>query len=147
MRLAGNGADTGPAAAVGDGECLVGVGVTDIPSDSAQGCKSDERVAVGAVDVDLATVVVNNLACFLDAFFEHAECRRVGDHECGKICAMLGGLFSQILEIERAIRKCLDGDDFVADHGSGSRIGAVSRKGGSGKHRDDLDSGIRGKLE
>ena len=76
-----HGADARSAAAVGDAERLVQVEVADVGAEPARPGEADERVEVGAVDVHLAAVVVDDGAQLADARLEHAVRRRVGDHD------------------------------------------------------------------
>ena len=78
-------AHTGAAAAVGDAEGFVQVEVADIGADVAGSAQADLRVHVGAVHVDQAAVVVDDLAYFLDAFLEDAMSGGVSDHDAGEV--------------------------------------------------------------
>ena len=78
-------AHAGAAAAVRDAEGLVQVEVADVGADVARAAQADLRVHVGAVHVDLAAVLVDDLADLLDALLEDAVRRRVGDHQRGEL--------------------------------------------------------------
>ena len=62
VRAHGHGPDAGPAAAVRDAERLVQVQVRDVGAELAGLREADERVEVGAVDVDLPARVVHEPA-------------------------------------------------------------------------------------
>ena len=63
MRFARDGADTRAAAAVRNAEGLVQVEVRHVGTESTRRGKPDERVQVSAVDIDLAAIRMNDLAC------------------------------------------------------------------------------------
>ena len=77
-------ADAGAAAAVGDAEGLVQVQVADVGAELAGLGHADQGVEVGAVEVHLAAVVVDQVADLADAGLEHAVGRGVGDHQAGE---------------------------------------------------------------
>ena len=79
-----DGTDPRPAAAVGDAERLVQVEVADVAAEAARLGHADERVEVGAVDVHLPTVLVDDVAQLADAFLEHTVRRRVRHHGRGE---------------------------------------------------------------
>ena len=58
------------AAAVGDAEGFVEVEVADVGTDFARAGEADLGVHVGAVHVNLAAVLVDDVADFLDRFFK-----------------------------------------------------------------------------
>ena len=93
-----------PAAAVGDAEGFVQVEMADIRADVAGAAEADLRVHVRAVHVNLSAVLVDDLADFLDALFEHAVRARIGDHQAGELVAMLLGFGFQIGEVDVALR-------------------------------------------
>ena len=61
VRLRRDRADAGAAAAVRDAERLVQVQVRDVAAEVAEPGEAEQRVEVGAVDVDLAAGVVHGL--------------------------------------------------------------------------------------
>ena len=73
--------DAGATAAVRDAERLVQIEVRDVGTERARPRDTDERVEVGAVDVDLPARLVHDLAQLDDVLLEHAVRRRVGDHD------------------------------------------------------------------
>ena len=75
------------AAAVRDAERLVQVEVADVGADVARAGEADLRVHVRAVHVDLAAVLVDDLADLADRLLEHAVRRGVGDHQRGEVVA------------------------------------------------------------
>ena len=88
---AGDGADA-RRRPVGDAERLVQVQVADVAAEPTGSGHADEGVEVGAVDVDLAAVGVDDVADLADALLEHAVRRRVGDHEGRQPVGVLVGL-------------------------------------------------------
>ena len=57
-----------------DAECLMQVHVADVAADVAGSGQADKRVQVGAVEIDLAAMVVDQLAQVLHALLKHAMC-------------------------------------------------------------------------
>ena len=96
-------ADARSAAAVRNAEGLVQVQMRDVGAEFAGRGQPDQRVHVGAVDVDLAAVGVHDLADLPDAGLEHAVRRRIGDHDRGQIGAMRCGLGLEVGEIDVAV--------------------------------------------
>ncbi len=104
-------ADPGPAAAVRDAERLVQVQVRDVGAELAGLREADERVEVGAVDVDLAAGVVHEPADLPDRLLVHAVRRGVGDHQRRDVLAVLAELDAQVVEIDVAVLVAGDDDD------------------------------------
>ncbi len=122
-----HGPDTGPAAAVRDAESLVQVQVADVAAELARRRDADQRVHVGAVDVDTPAVPVHELAQLLDARLEHAVGRRVGDHDARQVLGVLRAFQRQVVEIDVAHRVALHHDDFQPGHLRARRVRAVRR--------------------
>ncbi len=102
MRLDANRANTRATTTVRDAEGLVQVQVGNVAAELAGCAQSDHGVHVGAIDIHLATVVVDDRADFADRFLEHAVGRRVGDHDCSQALAVLDGFGAQVLDIDVA---------------------------------------------
>ncbi len=129
-------AHAGAAAAVRDAEGLVQVDVADVGADVAGAAEADLRVQVGAVHVDLAAVLVDDLGDVLDPGLEHAVRRRVGHHQRGERVAVLARLGGEIGEIDVAAVVAGDDHDAVAGHHRRRRVGAVRRR------RDQADVAV-----
>jgi hypothetical protein len=127
VRLDADRADARAATAVGNAEGLVQVQVRDVAAELARCAEADHGVHVGAVDVHLAAVVMNDAADFADAFLEHAVGRRVGDHQRGEVFAVLDGLGAQVFDVDVATGIAGGHDHAHAGHVGGGRVGAVGR--------------------
>ncbi|CAI8728808.1 putative metal-dependent RNase [Pseudomonas sp. IT-P218] len=127
VRLDADRADARAATAVRNAEGLVQVQVRHVAAELARGAQADHGVHVGAVDVHLAAVVVDDAADFADAFLEHAVGRRVGDHQRGEVFAVLDGLGAQVFDVDVAAGVAGGDDDTHAGHLRGGRVGAVGR--------------------
>ena len=68
------------AAAMRDAEGLVQIEVAHVSANVARPREADERIHVGAVEVDLAAVGVGDRADFAHRLLEHAVGRWIGDH-------------------------------------------------------------------
>ena len=104
------------AAAVRDAEGLVQIEVADVAAELARRRDADQRIHVGAVDVDAAAVAMDQRAQLLDAGLEHAMRARVGDHRRGELGAVLLALGGQVVHVDVAHRVALDDDDAHAGH-------------------------------
>ena len=120
-------AHAGSAAAVRNAERLVQVEVADVGANVAWAREADLRVHVRAVHVDLSAVAVDDRARLLDAFFEDAVRRRVGDHERTEVLRVFLGLLREIREVDVSVTVALNRHDLhTCDH-SRRRIRAVRR--------------------
>ena len=127
MRLDAHRSDPRPAAAVRDAEGLVQVEVRHVAAEPARPAEADHRVHVGAVDVHLSAVAVDDVADLAHRFLEHAVRRRIGDHRCGEARSMLPGLAPEIREIDVAVLVALHHDNLHAGHLRARRVRAVRR--------------------
>ena len=107
-------ADARAAAAVRDAEGLVQVEVRDVGAEPARLGQPDERVEVGAVDVDLAARVVHQGAELGDGVLEDAVRGRVGHHDRGEVVAVGLDLGAQVVHVDVAAGSGLDHDDLHA---------------------------------
>ena len=73
----------------------------------------DERVEVGAVDVDLPAGVVDERAQLGDGVLEDAVRRRVGHHDRGEVVAVRLDLGPQVVHVDVAAAVGLDDDDLA----------------------------------
>ncbi len=124
-----------PTTAVGDAEGLVEVKVAYISSDFLRLAQSHLGIQVGAIHVDLAAGVVNQLADRLNIFLKHAISRRVGNHDClvlkcfeiytcNSVC-ILGNLVLQVNKVKIPSGIALDNNNFKTAHCRRGRIGAM----------------------
>ena len=103
MRLDPDRTHAGTAAAMRDGEGLVQVEVADVAADLARLHQPDKRVHVGPVDIDLAAMLVGDVANLAHGVLEDAVGRGIGDHHRRQLVARLGGLVRKILEVDVAV--------------------------------------------
>ena len=68
------------ASAVGNAEGLVQVEVADVRAEVSRPAQSHLRIHVGAIHVNLAAVLMDDGAYFLDSLFENAVRGRIGHH-------------------------------------------------------------------
>ncbi|MNP00286.1 hypothetical protein D3C76_920750 [compost metagenome] len=129
VRLHTNRPDTRAATAVGNAEGLVQVQVRHIAAELARGTQADHGVHVGAVDVHLAAVLMNDVAEARDALLEHAVGRGIGDHQRGQLRAVLRGLALQVGDIDVAPRVTVDHHHAQARHLRRGGVGAMRRRG------------------
>ena len=122
-------ADARAAAAVRNAESLVQIEVANIGADIARAAKADLRVHVRAIHVNLAAVVVHDLADFADGGFKNAVGRRIGHHQRRQILAVRVGLGPQIGQVDVAIFQATHRHDPEAGH---DRAGGIGPVGGGG---------------
>jgi hypothetical protein len=103
--------DSRSTAAVRDTEGLVQIEMAHVGADSSRVGQTDLGVEVGAVEVDLTAVAMDDFACLADAFFKDTECRGVGDHECSQAVLVLFRLCRKVGEVEGAVGKGFDYED------------------------------------
>ena len=65
-----------------DTESLVQVHMADINTEFGRITDPKHCVQVGAVEVNLSTIIMHEFANFADSFFEYAMCGWVCDHQC-----------------------------------------------------------------
>ena len=83
------------------------------------------RIEIGAVDINLSAMRMDDLANPSNRRLKHAVCRRIGDHDrCKPICDLFGLCF-QIRNIDIASSIACDRDDIHPGHVSRCRVGAV----------------------
>jgi hypothetical protein len=61
------------------GECLVKIHVTDITAAGGGVCETNLGIQICSVEIDLTTILMDDIARLLDAVFKHTVSRRVGD--------------------------------------------------------------------
>ena len=99
--------------------------------------QADHGVEVRTVDVNLTAELVCNLADLAHGFFEHAVCRRIGDHASRQTVARFFCLRAEILNVDIAVFCGLHHDHIHATHLRRSRVRAVCRD------RDQTDVTLR----
>src|SRR5258708_34633824 len=98
----GSGADRAHgrgAAAMRNAEGLVQVEMADIGAVIAGPGQADLRIQVGAVEIDLAAMVMDDVADLADMLLEHAMRRGIGDHDRGEVVRMLLRLGAEIVAV------------------------------------------------
>src|SRR5438270_3868986 len=96
-------AHAGAAAAMRDAEGLVQIEMADIGAVVAGPGQADLRIEVGAVEIDLAAMAVDDVADLADMLLEHAMRRGIGDHDSGEIVGMLLSLGAQVIDVDVAV--------------------------------------------
>ena len=129
MRLDADRSDARTAAAMRDAEGLVQIHVADVGADVAGTRQPDESVQIGAVEIDLTAMLMDDGADVLRAFLEHAVRRRIGEHQRGQTVGILIGLRLEVGDVDVAVVEAVHDDDVHAGHCGAGGIGAV-RGGG-----------------
>ena len=80
MRPDADRAHAGAATAMRDAERLVQIEMADIGAVVAGPRQPDLRVQIGAIEIDLATMAMHDVADLADVLLEHAMGRGIGDH-------------------------------------------------------------------
>lgn len=125
-----DGSNTRATTTVGNAEGLVQVQVADISTESARGGEANLSVHVGTVHVDLATVLVDELANLANLGLEDTVGARVGNHDGTEVISVFLALGLEISEIEVTSGSVtLDRDDAHASHSSRGGVGSVSGDG------------------
>ncbi|MNZ46650.1 hypothetical protein D3C78_643380 [compost metagenome] len=100
----------------------------DVATELARGAEADHGIHVGAVQVHLAAVRMNDVADAGDAVFEHAMGRRIGDHQRRQAVPVLRGLALQVRDIDVAALVAVDHHHPHAGHLRRGRVGAMGRR-------------------
>ncbi len=103
MALHADRAHAGTAAAMRYGEGLVEVEVADVGADVAGAGQADHGIHVRAVEIDLTTVLVGDVANLAHRLLEHAMRGRIGDHGAGEVFRMLLRLGAEIGDVDIAV--------------------------------------------
>src|SRR5262245_63747846 len=88
----------GAAPAMRDAKGFVEIEMPDIGAICPRLRQPDLRVEVGAVEIDLSAVSMNDAANLADRGFENAMGGGISDHDRGKMVGILLGFLSQIGE-------------------------------------------------
>ena len=126
----------GAAAAVRDAEGLVQVEVADVAAEVAEPGVAQQRVEVGAVDVDLSPGLVHRRGDRDDLVLVDAVRRRVGDHQRGEGVGVRGDLGAEVVQVDVAELVGRDHDDAHPGEHRGRGVGAVRRR------RDQADIAV-----
>src|SRR5262249_20655402 len=121
-----DGAGSGTAGAVRAGEGLVDVVVHHVGAEVARTGDAQDRVHVGAVEIDQSAAAVDQLRDRRDLPLEQAERVGVGNHEGRGALVELG---AQVVEIDQAAGVALDRHRVKAGDGGAGRVGAVGAVG------------------
>ncbi|KAI6775833.1 hypothetical protein HG530_002591 [Fusarium avenaceum] len=128
VRLDSDRANTGATTTVGNTEGLVEVEMADISADVTGAAETNLGVHVGTVHVDETAMLVDKVADLLDLGLEDTKGGRVCNHDASKFIRVLDALGLEILDVQvTSLSVTLDSDDLHTGHGSGGRVGAVSR--------------------
>ena len=127
MRLDPDRPHARPAAAMRDGEGLVQVQVADVAADLSGLHQAHQRVHVGAVQIDLAAMLVGDLADLAHGLFEDAMGRGIGDHAGRQPVARLGRLRAEVIEVHVSVGRGLDDDHLHPGHLRRGRVRAMGR--------------------
>ena len=129
-----NRSDAGASAAVRDREGFVQVEVGNVPPDVAVASKPEQRVEVGAVNVDLTTGVVNGSCDRLDPVLVHSVSRRIRDHQRGKSVAMRLNFCVEVGNVNIAVLFAGNDDDGHAGEDCGRRVCSVGTRRDDARH-------------
>ena len=110
-----------------DTEGLVQIQVRNIAAELARRTDPDHRIHIGAVDVNLPPVLMNQFAYFGYIVFKYTVGRRIGDHDRSQVIAVLLALGPEVIHIDIARFGSADHYHFHAGHLCRGRVGAMRR--------------------
>src|SRR5450432_1236099 len=122
-------ADARTAATVRNAKGFVQIEMANIRPDVTGTTKANLGIHVRAVHVNLAAVVVHDVADFANGGFENSMRRGIRYHECGEDFAVRVGLGAEINEVDVAVLEATHRDNAKASHDGAGGIGAM---GGGG---------------
>ncbi|GAA3420669.1 hypothetical protein GCM10018952_64670 [Streptosporangium vulgare] len=105
------------------------VQVGDVRPELPRPGQADQRVEIGAVDVDLPAGLVHQLADPDDRLLVHAVRGRVGHHDRGKLLAVLLDLRDEVVDVHVALVVTGDHGHAHARHHGARGVGAVGGRG------------------
>ena len=117
------------ATAMGNAERLVHVDVAHIPANVVRACVTDHRVEVGAIDVHLPTMLVNQRRDGFDIHIEDAIGARISDHRAAEILRVCFALVLEVLQVDGSVLEAFDHDNFHSAAGRAGWIGSVRALG------------------
>ena len=112
----GDGTDARSPAPMGDAERLVQVEMGHVAAERTGLAQPDQGVEVGAVDIDLPAMVVDDGAQLGDALLVDAVGGRIRDHDGGQLVLVRRGLGPQVLQVHRPVVERSDHDHPHAGH-------------------------------
>ena len=95
--------NTRAAATVRDAKCFVQIQMANVRAVITGATKTDLRIHVRAVHVNLSAVRVHDVADFADRWLDNAVRRWLGDHQRGEVACVSVCFGAQIGEIDIAI--------------------------------------------
>src|SRR6266542_6036610 len=116
MLLNADRAHAGAAAAMRDAKRLVKIEMADISAIFPWLRQADLRIEIGAVEIDLPAVSVNDAANFANCGFEHAMRRGISDHHRREAVGILLRLIPQVGEIDVAVTVASDDNNIHPSH-------------------------------
>ena len=108
-------------------ERFVQIGVHDISAVIRWSTESYLRIQVRPIKIDLASMIVNQIADIPNPFFKDSIGWRVRDHDGGQFIAVFFNLLFQVTQTDIPIALHLDYLNLIASHLCTGRICAVSR--------------------
>ena len=117
--------DTRATTAVRNAERFVQIEMTHVGAEVPGFREPDEGVQVGAVDIDLATMTMHDIADLTDGSLEHTVSRGIGDHQCRETIADFLALAGEISEINVAVGVAGNYDNLHACHYGAGGVGSV----------------------
>ena len=70
-------------------EGLVQIEVAHVGAELSWLCQPNKRIEVRSINIDLATVLMNESTNIGDGCFKNTVCGWVGNHECCEFCGVL----------------------------------------------------------
>ena len=113
------------AAAMRNGKRLVQIDVSDIGADLGRSADAHQRVEIGAVHVDLPTMVMNDLTNIPYPLLKDTVCRRVSDHQRGEFFLVGGSFVAKVIQVYVAVFITFDNDHPHSRHDGTGRVGAM----------------------
>jgi hypothetical protein len=112
-----------------DAKGLVKIEMADIGSVITRPADTYLGIHVGAIQINLASMVMNQLANLFHLFLKNPVGGRVGDHEGCQLIGMFSHSGFEILKIDISLIVAAYADDLHAGHDGAGRVGSMSRLG------------------
>ncbi len=111
-----------------DAKRLVQIEMADVGAVISRSRQPNLGVEIGAIEINLATESMHDIADRPDLRLEHAVRGGIGDHDRGEIIGVLLCLGAQIRKIDVSLCVAIHHDDVHPGHVGGGRVGPVRRR-------------------
>lgn len=130
------------SSSVWNGEGLMQIQVTNVGSQVSRRSVSDKSVHVGSIEINLTSVLVDQIVDFPDFHIVNASCRWECDHDTSEILAVGFNFRLKVFKVDFSVND-VDWNDFQSYQNSAGWIGTM----GGGGDQADISMALTDALE